>query len=68
MIQCCSNRLFAVKTRRILRQNFFTYFFVIRIIFAAFQRFHKKFSFFSNYFALFGERENADGGVFCQRA
>jgi hypothetical protein len=68
MIKRSCNSLFAVKAARFLRQNNFSNLFIFRIIFSAFYSFHQKFYFFSNFFVFGGERENANGGVFCQRA
>ena len=63
MIKRSSNGLFTVKTKRLLCQNNFSNFFVIRIVFSTIFSFHQNFSFFSNFFGLAGERENANGGV-----
>jgi len=67
MIKRSCNRLFAVKTAWLLSQNNFSNLFVVRIVFSTFYSFHQKFYFFSNFFAFAGERENANGGVFCGR-
>jgi hypothetical protein len=68
MIKRSCNSLFAVKTARFLRQNNFSNLFIFRIVFSTFYSFHQKIYFFSNFFALAGERENANGGVFCTRS
>jgi hypothetical protein len=63
MIKRSSNGLFTVKTKRLLSQNNFSDFFVVRIVFSTIFSFHQNFSFFSNFFGLAGEREKPNGGV-----
>jgi hypothetical protein len=71
MIQSSGQSLFAVKTIGFGSQNNSAYFFVILIVFSAFERFHNFFVIFLLNFlsrvAIVGERENADGGVLITR-